>query len=197
MVWLPEGKAMSFTLEIRAGDRSYMTEIPADVVYGFATLEKTGHAKDVHLLIGEGHTPPGEERTLSRQALVDAVERLQVPANQMGNGFRVRADLSFGDHREIAGPGRAGILIDGVYFGVRCSDDHWVMSPSQPTPGKTFPPEMRGVHRYEPAEIQSENMGIVKVERKKGKRKILINFLNSIQEFLREAKEEDVAVTVG
>jgi len=174
-----------------------LTALPCPVASGLAGLERTGHSRDVYQIFGDSRTRPGEERMLSRKAILDALERLLPPAKLMGNGFRVRARLSFGDHREIVGPGRAGILIDGIYFGIECSDNHWEMSPSQPTPGKSFPPEMRGVHRYEPAEIQSENMGIVKIERKRGKRKELLNLLNEIKEFLQGVSDEFVAVTVG
>jgi hypothetical protein len=188
---------MSFTLEIRAGEKAYMSEIPGPAASDLASLEKAGYSQEVHQIVGEKETPPGQERTVSRLVLLDAINRLLSPAKSLGSGFRVRGSLSFGDRREIIGRGRAGILIDGVYFGIHCSDNYWEISPSQPIPGKSFPPELRGLYRYEPAEIKSENMGIVKVERRRGQRKELVNLLNGIKEFAQGVQSDFVTVIVG
>jgi hypothetical protein len=187
---------MGFALEIRAGEKNYMTDLPDVAASGLASLENRGYSQDVHQLIGEKDAQLGEERTVSRQLLTDAIERLLAPAQSLGSGFRVRAKFYPGDPGN-AGRGVGGILIDGIYFGIFCSDDHWEMRPTQPTPGKSFPLEMRGQYRYEPAEIKSENMGIVKVERKKGKRKELVNLLTDVKKFLRGVPDEFVAVTIG
>jgi hypothetical protein len=188
---------MSFEIEIRASEKTFMTQIPPSALTAFGNLEKRGYKQDVQQLV---INVDGEERRVARLELLAAIDRLAEPAKSMGSGFRIRYHLSFGDQREQiteSGGGFAGALIDGIYFGFRCYDDYWKMSPSGPDWPATVPLEMRGLHRYEPAEFQSENMGVIKIERERLPRKEPARLLTEIAEFLRSVEDEFVTIIVG
>jgi hypothetical protein len=187
---------MSLALQIRAGQQTYMTEPPDVAASGLFRLENRGYAVDVRELTGGKGARLGEERAASRRELIDAIDRLLAPARSLGSGFRVRARFYPGDKGSV-GSGVGGILLNGHYFGIRCSEDYWEMHPSGPNSGPHVPLEMRGLRRYEPAEFHSENMGIVKVQRKRGGRKALVDLLIDLKRFLQDATEEVVQITVG
>jgi len=119
-------------------------------------------------------------------------------AKKLPGGFRVRTKGLFGDPRDNVSRGLGGLLIDGVYFRINCYDDHWSVSVNGSIPqGKWLPPEMRGFHRYEPAEIQSDNMGVIKIEAKKEGCSELVGVLRDARRFLVGVSEESVTIIIG
>ncbi len=175
-----------------------MSQLPNAAISGLGSLAKSGHAEDVHLFIGDDETQAGDSRTIDRRSLIAAVDRLRPLAKELTGGFQVRTAGLYGDPRDSISRGAGGILIDGIYFGISCHDDHWYVSVNTAIPkGKWLPPEMRGFHRYEPAEIQSENQGLIKIEAKKRGCSELIHVLIEVRAFLEGVSAETVTITIG
>ena len=105
----------------------------------------------------------------------------------------------YGNKQDRVARGAGGLLIDGMYFGIDCWEDHWSMKPlgAVPRSKQPLPPEISGARRYEPAEIVTENRGIVRVEVKKRSNSILAKTLKEIREFLNEQSTDNVTVTLG
>ena len=105
----------------------------------------------------------------------------------------------YGDKKDSVARGVGGLLIDGIYFGIDCRKDHWSMKPlgAVPRSKQPLPPEISGAKRYEPAEIVTENRGIVRVEVKRRSNSILAKTFKEIRDFLTEQPADQVTVTLG
>jgi hypothetical protein len=186
---------MSYTLQLRAGEKVEQSQLPDVALYGLSRLKKSGFAQEVDLFLGDDKTRPGQRRNVNRRDLLQAIERLLPPVKGLPAGFRV---FDEGDSDDLGARGLASLLIDGVYYAVRCRDDYWTLSPlSALRKGQWIPPEMRGFNRYEPAEIQTENLGIVKVKATGATRSVLENVLREAAAFLRNLNDEYVDITIG
>jgi hypothetical protein len=163
-------------------------------------LEELGLKEEVATLWGERELPPGEERTVKRSELTQAVEQLSERAKSLGPGFEIiTKHTSCGKQVTTRGPGGAGgLLMDGIYYLVRCEGRGWRISPPRQIPaGKVVPPNMNNVLRFDPIVLKTQSHDHVELKLRKGKRSDLSKLLAEITEFLKGVTDEEVYVTVG
>lgn len=192
---------MAFTLRIRADDKEDFWPISSTCLTDLHTLQQTGVADEVTTLWGETELPAGVERKVDRQALIEAVSKLWSKAKLLPPGFEIVASRVIrGTKVELGGSGGglSGLKIGGKFFSVDCDGRGWRMRRvGKNVSDSDLPPEMRNVLRFDPAVIETENMGNVELRLRKGKNSVLVRLLSEISEFLQDVPDDNVYVTVG
>ncbi len=182
---------MSITLELR-GKQSDSWALSSTVLSQIERLRRTEARSLVNTIFGDEHHDAGTARTVNVQLLVQAVQQLQPVAKRLPRGFEVLVPPLFGNTAPVTAPGIAGAIIEGRHHYIRCLDDYWTMQPTEKLGMCHEPPR-----RYEPAEIQSENMGVIKVQVRKGRDSGLGKLLLEMSKFLKKESRNNVAVIWG
>ncbi len=86
--------------------------------------------------------------------------------------------------------GVGGLLIDGKYYAIRCWSDHWTFGEL----GEGKPEPMR---RYDSAEVQTENFGVIKIWPKKLGQSELSKLARGVQKFLENDPSDEIQVIWG
>jgi hypothetical protein len=190
--------AMSFTIELRG--KTSMTWVLSKVCVGqIERLRRTEARALVDTIFGDAETAAGTARAVDGAVLRDAIRGLRPVAKKLPNGFEVRMPDFF--RRVMPGikpaaplgtRGAGGVLIGGKYHLIMCHDDYWTIQAADDVGGGKDP-----VRHYEPAEIQSDNMGRVEIHSKKRSPSQLAQVLQGMQDFLEHDRSKEVTVIWG
>jgi hypothetical protein len=189
---------MSLTIEIQ-GQTSMAWVLSTVCVAQIERLRATEARALLDTIFGDAETGAGTARAVDRVVVWEAVRGLRPVAKKLPNGFEVRMPDFF---RRVmpavkrASPlgtrGAGGVLIGGKYHLIMCYDDYWTIQAADDVGGGKDP-----VRHYEPAEIHSENMGLVQIHSKKRRPSQLAKALQGMQDFLEHDRSKDVTVIWG
>jgi hypothetical protein len=190
---------MSLTISVRTSSSEEAWSISRSMMDVLTKLDDMSRAADdLHarrLLSIE----IGGAKRIPRQELIKGVNGLLHRACFASGGFEVRAHFPFDKTRESVSRGLSGLSIGGKYFTIKCSDDSWRIRPVGTTISRSpeLPVNMQGEPRFDEADIQTANCGIVKVRSSKKYRAELVRTLESIRSFLEGQSDDDVEFIMG
>jgi hypothetical protein len=146
----------------------------------------------LQVLLGADTQPFGSPWTASSGEVAAALESLL--SCRIGRvGFEIRATTIPGSS-EKSGRFLAGLKIDGAFHGVRCIDDYWqVWRTEQIGAGGLI----ETPKQYKPADIPTENFGIVRVVKRRGAGNKLKEVLAEMLLFVQSQDEKELTLTLG
>ena len=168
---------------------------------GVSQLTRAGLAAQLAAVGLEESSQLGQVRHIDRAGALAALEDLIAASRHIPRGFEIFFKHPYlGDMSDGEGcRGASGFRIDGVHYYISCEEDYWhiqpMTSPAAPV-GSVVPAGMRGEPRREPAEIETENYGLVKVMARKGRSEVSV-LVSRIQKFVMSSPDEGLRVTVG
>jgi len=196
--------------------------ITSACVEGASRLSKAGFKRHLAAVCLDPDAELGEEALVQQAEALPALNELILAAKNVPKGLQVRTAAFWGDpeNKEFqeqmkaflraTGAGEEAeqdvvvrelikVRIDGVYYTISCEQEQWRIQPmaNRPVPaGKVVPEGMRGEPRQEPAEVDTENFGVVKVEVQEGRSDVEI-LLSRIKRFLSSTTDMSFRVFVG
>jgi hypothetical protein len=182
---------MSITFELRGRAGASWT-LSSNCLDQIARLRNTVAKSNIDLVFGDERTKAGTQRNVDRALLLLATRELLPAARKLAVGFEVRVPPLFAGAGAIVGRGVGGALIDGRHHYISCVEDYWTIQRTEHISEGPEPPR-----HYEPAEIQTQNMGVVKVMFKNGCRSDLAAILWEAKRFLEDDNSDHVAVIWG
>ena len=85
-----------------------------------------------------------------------------------------------------------GLLINGKYHIIFCRVGYWTLQPIEDMSQGLSP-----ARRTDDADIQTENLGVMEIRRKKSRRNDLVKLLTSMAGFLKNDHSEEVRIVWG
>ena len=160
---------MSIIYDVIGATDSIRWPITFECVDNIAAVSELGHDDLLKKLGLARNAELGEEFQLSRKDMIFAVEKLLPIAKGVPKAFQLRMRDSMSPEDQV-GRAVSGLMIEGVQYWISCKWAYWTIAPMDaPAADQQIPNGMRGERRREPAEFHTQNVGIVKVEIKKGK----------------------------
>jgi hypothetical protein len=192
---------MPFTYEIRTADDAVRWPLSGACIAATGILAKTGLTSHLSAVALSPDAETGVEHRLNRHTMLEAIAVLIPPARRAIGGYRVRARHTrcTPDDDDLVCRAISGLRIGGGNYWIACRQSDWAITPhaTPPTPPDfVHPIGFQGERRTGPAEFATQNMGIVRVEPKRGQ-SLLATLLTKIQAFAESVEDETLRVTVG
>lgn len=181
---------MALTLRISADGESQDWALPQHYLEELNTLQSRAQRVAQATLLGPDDMEFGKSWQVSRSALIGALETLLKSRSKDSRGFQMR--YSPPGTYELVGSGMAsGFRIGGVYHCIDCRDFGWYLG--------SFEKEriVWGPARCDTTEITTENLGIVRIERRKGGKQALLRLLDELMAFVRRQQSDTLTLTLG
>lgn len=182
---------MSFTLEIR-GTNTAWWPLSSACLEQIEKARRSGGQHAIEVIFGDEHTQDGTKRLVDRKELSRALEELLPLIVKFPSGFQVWSRPIAAIKEELPSRGASGLLIGGKYHTVGCSEDYWTLQPTEELREGKEP-----VKQYQPAEIPTENMGVVLVKAKKPRRSDLAKLLRDVRKSLKTESQDVITVVWG
>lgn len=187
---------MSLTFEIRGKSTATwpLTYISASQIARLST----GDTKiDADSIFGGKDDGPGIERRSNRLAILEAANRVLPIAKKLPSGFQLHSPAYEKYPEQIGGSG-LGAFINGKGYSIRCFDNYWEIRSYDEIKEMTRTGTYKEVPKhYEPAEIATDNRGIIKIEPRKRGGRDLAWLLRQIKKFLESDPSEEVTIIWG
>jgi hypothetical protein len=190
---------MSIHYEIHAKAHGSKWQLSSNCVDGISRLKEAGCGEQLSAVGLDPATEMGATQVLNRQMLLEAANQLVEKAKAIPNGFQVRFRGPEDPEQDQTGRGISGLLVGGIQYVVLCYYGSWKMHPMpifEIPADKLVPEGLRGESRFEPADIHTENYGLVKVEAMKGRSEIAV-LLSRLRKFALSVSDASLTVTVG
>jgi hypothetical protein len=182
---------MSLTLRISSGaEQQDWSLYDAHVEMLNALGSRNKHA--LELLLGPDDLEFGASWHVKREELLTAIESLMTSRAHGSGGFQVRAPFLWGD--KVTGRGLGGLKIGGTYHVVTCEEDYWLLWTRE-----QYDPEtgINSPKRYDTAELVTEDIGVVRVERRKTGKRDVLRLLDDMLTFVRRQRADELTLILG
>jgi hypothetical protein len=182
---------MSLTFEVQ-GQTSCMWPLTPSCLSHIDQILQGDSRQALEMIFGDEQSESGTWRLVSRTALVEAVKVALIEARKLPRGFSlVVPPFLPGMQTTVTSGGVSGLLIDGKYHALDCVDDYWTFQTIDDLREAKEP-----IRRFEPAKIQTENLGLFAVIPKKS-RSGLSKLLSEVQRFLQADASDEIRIIWG
>lgn len=187
---------MSLTLEIR-GKRTEAWQINNVIASQIGRISADDTRSDAELIFGGGGDGPGIQRVVDRTSILQSINKLMPVTKNLPSGFQLHSP-AYGKHQEQIGGSGMGAFINGKGYLIRCRDDFWQIRSYEEFREMTKSGEYKEVTKhYEPADIVTDDRGIIKIEPRKRGGRDLAWLLRQIKKFLESDPSEKVTIIWG
>ncbi len=184
---------MSISLRIASVNEHQDWILPDTHVETMNALDSQECKRALVLLLGPDDLAFGGSWQVKREELIAGIQCLSAGRARGGGGFQVRAATG-PDQTDMVGRSLSGLEIGGAYYIATCRDDYWLLWQSEQ---KLPSGIIDSPKRYDTVELVTENIGVVRIERRKTGKRDVIRLLDDILAFVRRQQTESLTRTLG